>query len=58
MEQAMANGSNPVEALEGTRSLAPPIPMVLTAGHLMVEKEATEQKNAKKCRFLVSFPCF
>ena len=40
----MASGSNP-KALEGARSMAPPIPMVLTAGHLMVEKEATEQTS-------------
>ena len=41
----MANGSNPMEALGATRSSAPPIPMVLTAGHLMVEKEATKQMS-------------
>ena len=41
----MANGSNHMEALEETRSQAPHITMVLTAGHLMVEKEATEQAS-------------
>ena len=44
----MAMGSNPIEALEGAMSMALPIPMVLTAGHLMVEKEATEPRKKQK----------